>query len=438
MKHRVFISHAEAQKSEASKLCDALEAAGVRCWIAPRDCAPGSDWVAGIPAAVEEAELVVALLSDEALISSWVDRELNWAVSTRRPMLPILLGDAEASPRLSFLFGTIQQTRMSTPPKRADLSRVLAEVRTLLGDEKRASGAVSEAEPADAPPPADPFTNRVTVSRPAYFVLLVDNSSSMNRQIVGDNVRARDAVADVVNDLLARLYQESKRGSKGHLHFFDISVLGYGMRQDDDEVVSQLPDGEDRVAVNELRGRWLRIEERQRKVAQPGGGKRTVTVRKPVWVESRPGRGRTVMAAAFWRAGALVADWIAEHPTSLPPVVLNISDGGWTGEDPREAVRSLQEQATALGPTLVFNCQLETAKRPGAGRRQVLYPSELGDDFSRRTKELLLLSSVLPQSMREEARTRGDVLDDDARGLLLNARVTPLVNFLSISTRTNT
>jgi hypothetical protein len=255
------------------------------------------------------------------------------------------------------------------------------------------------------------------------------------RYVVDDPIRARDAVADVVNDFLTRLLQVSKR-SKGRLPLFDVSVLSYGLTKGDD-VVTLLPGGEDRMAVTDLRGRWLRIEEQQREVARETGGTATVITHRPVWIESRPGHGGTVMAAAFRRARELVAEWIADHPSSVPPIVLNISDGGWTGEDPREAVRSLQELATELGPTLVFNCQLETTKRAGAGK-QLLYPSEIGDEFGRRTKELLLLSSVLPKSMRDEVRAKGEAIADEARGLLLNARVTPLADLLQISTNTVT
>jgi hypothetical protein len=433
MKHRVFISYAGAQKAHAETLCELLEANDVPCWIAPRDIPAGSDWVTGIPAAVEHAELVVALLSSEAQVSDWVDREIMWAVAKRRPLLPVVLGDTEPSERVDFLLGTIQRARVTgEQPEFGDL---VAGVRELLGDETQASHAVSDAEPTEAPAPADPFTHRVTENRPAYFVLLVDHSSSMNRSIVGDRVSARDAVADVVNELLLRLLQESKR-SKGYVHLFDVSVLSYGFRRDE-EVESMLPGGAVRMSVLDLRGKWLRIDEGSREIPDESGGMQTVPTRRPVWVESRPGHGRTVMAAAFRRASELVEDWIAEHPHSVPPIVLNISDGRWTEEDPREAVRALQELATTLGPTLVFNCQLETKERDGAGR-QLLYPSEIPKGFDPRTKELLLLSSVLPRSMREEARSRGEEIAEDARGLPLNARVTPLVNFLQISTRTVT
>jgi hypothetical protein len=44
MSHDVFISHSSADKRAADAACALLEARGIKCWIAPRDIRPGSDW----------------------------------------------------------------------------------------------------------------------------------------------------------------------------------------------------------------------------------------------------------------------------------------------------------------------------------------------------------------------------------------------------------
>jgi TIR domain len=44
MAHDVFISYSTQDKPAADALCAILEKNGVRCWIAPRDIMPGSDW----------------------------------------------------------------------------------------------------------------------------------------------------------------------------------------------------------------------------------------------------------------------------------------------------------------------------------------------------------------------------------------------------------
>src|SRR5689334_15844871 len=103
--HRVFISHASVQHELADLVRARLEGRGVPCWIAPRDLPPGSDWVSGIPAGVQAAELVVVLLSREALTSAWVDREVFWALRHERPLLPVVVGDVEPTDRFEFLFG---------------------------------------------------------------------------------------------------------------------------------------------------------------------------------------------------------------------------------------------------------------------------------------------------------------------------------------------
>ena len=45
MPFEVFISHSLKDKATAEAVCAKLEAAKVRCWIAPRDISPGADWV---------------------------------------------------------------------------------------------------------------------------------------------------------------------------------------------------------------------------------------------------------------------------------------------------------------------------------------------------------------------------------------------------------
>ena len=55
MAHDVFISHSHADKPAADAACAALEAKGIRCWIAPRDINPGQDWAASIVEAIRGA-----------------------------------------------------------------------------------------------------------------------------------------------------------------------------------------------------------------------------------------------------------------------------------------------------------------------------------------------------------------------------------------------
>ena len=44
MAHDIFLSYSSADAPAANAMCAALENKGIKCWIAPRDIAPGSHW----------------------------------------------------------------------------------------------------------------------------------------------------------------------------------------------------------------------------------------------------------------------------------------------------------------------------------------------------------------------------------------------------------
>jgi hypothetical protein len=56
----VFISYSTKDKLAADATCAALEAAGVRCWIAPRDIMPGAEWGAAIVKALDHCRVAAA------------------------------------------------------------------------------------------------------------------------------------------------------------------------------------------------------------------------------------------------------------------------------------------------------------------------------------------------------------------------------------------
>ena len=67
MTHDVFISHSSKDKPVADAVCANLEAAGVRCWIAPRDIAPGEDWPTAITMASAQSRIMVLIFSASSI-----------------------------------------------------------------------------------------------------------------------------------------------------------------------------------------------------------------------------------------------------------------------------------------------------------------------------------------------------------------------------------
>src|SRR5476651_837572 len=85
----VFISYASLDSAIAETACEALEKAGVTCWIAPRDVTPGAFYPDEIVHAIDAARVIVLILSQHAATSHHVLREVERAASKRHPVLSL-------------------------------------------------------------------------------------------------------------------------------------------------------------------------------------------------------------------------------------------------------------------------------------------------------------------------------------------------------------
>ena len=95
MAHDVFISHAQADKPVAELVCATLEQRGIRCWIAPRDIRPGTDWGSAIVAAIRQSRAMVLVFSDAANASRHIPRELERAIDLEIPIVPFRIQNIE-------------------------------------------------------------------------------------------------------------------------------------------------------------------------------------------------------------------------------------------------------------------------------------------------------------------------------------------------------
>ena len=99
MAHDVFISHSHADRSFALAACTRLESAGVRCWIAPRDVPPGSDWPDAITKAVTGSRVMVIIYSSAALESDQIKREITLAANRGLVIVPVRIEESQARAR---------------------------------------------------------------------------------------------------------------------------------------------------------------------------------------------------------------------------------------------------------------------------------------------------------------------------------------------------
>lgn len=151
MAHDVFVSHSAQDKPIADAVVAALESEGVRCWIAPRDIVPGSNYMASLVQALRDSSIVVLVMSSLANSSPHVQRELQHAVEMGTPIIPLKIDSAEPTGAVSYaLIGTHWLDAM-TPDLEDAMALLTRSVHALLQvtpGEERGRG-----EP-EGPPPA--------------------------------------------------------------------------------------------------------------------------------------------------------------------------------------------------------------------------------------------------------------------------------------------
>ena len=91
MNHDVFISYSSQDMEAAQAICHVLEQNEIRCWMAPRNIPPGSDYGDVIDDAIKSCKVVVILYSEKAASSPWVTGELNVAFEELKTIIPFRL-----------------------------------------------------------------------------------------------------------------------------------------------------------------------------------------------------------------------------------------------------------------------------------------------------------------------------------------------------------
>jgi hypothetical protein len=132
MAHDAFISYSSRDKTTADAACAALEAAGIRCWIAPRDITPGAEWGEAIIDAIGQARVLVLVFSTNANESPQIRREVERAVHKGIPIVPLRIEDIAPTRSLEYFIGTVHWLDALTPPLEAHLRKLVEAARALL------------------------------------------------------------------------------------------------------------------------------------------------------------------------------------------------------------------------------------------------------------------------------------------------------------------
>ena len=156
---RVFISYASQDTAVAQRLCATLEAAGLPCWIAPRDVRAGESYAAAIVQAINSCRMLVLVLSKSAIESSHVLREVERASSKKRPVLSIRMDATPLPPDLEYFLSANQWLDASGGPVEQILPALVESVR----DRDSALGASTAAAPLGSAPVPSPAPSKSPV-----------------------------------------------------------------------------------------------------------------------------------------------------------------------------------------------------------------------------------------------------------------------------------
>src|ERR1700733_10890904 len=144
----VFVSYASQDQIVADAVCEALERRGIACWIAPRDVTPGEFYADAIVRALNEARILVLVLTENSVASPHVLREIERTSAKRHPIISLRIGSLVLPPALEYFLSASRWLEARTTGIDSALPKLAAAVQRLLtpstgGDAKQA-GEVGE------------------------------------------------------------------------------------------------------------------------------------------------------------------------------------------------------------------------------------------------------------------------------------------------------
>lgn len=155
MAHDVFITCPLRQSDKRKAVCEQLEAAGLRCWFAPRDLPDGAEWSTAILDAIQSAGVVIFLFNQEANESRQIIREIECATARGKVVIPCRLEKVQPRGTLEYLLGNAHWLDFFPPPLTKHVERLIAILRRLLPSAPAPPPrtAAAPTRPPSTPPP---------------------------------------------------------------------------------------------------------------------------------------------------------------------------------------------------------------------------------------------------------------------------------------------
>src|SRR5450432_1590885 len=160
---RVFISYASPDAAVAGTLVEALERHGIACWIAPRDVKPGAIYADAIVRAISGAKALVLVLSEQAIASSHVSREIERACSKKHPIFALRIDAAPLIPAFEYFLSESQWVEVQSGKLESAYARLIEAIREPVRPESKALPATVPGTSAGKISATQPNSNRTRI-----------------------------------------------------------------------------------------------------------------------------------------------------------------------------------------------------------------------------------------------------------------------------------
>jgi hypothetical protein len=146
-----FVSYASQDAAVANAIVTNLEHHGIKCWIAPRDVTPGSQYADEIVRAINDTKILVLVLSEDAVASPHVGREIERAASKRRRIIGLRTDAAPLTRSFEYFLSESQWIDVAA----LGMPAALAKLTQAVGQRLAPSSWVSPGLGRDVRDPAD-------------------------------------------------------------------------------------------------------------------------------------------------------------------------------------------------------------------------------------------------------------------------------------------
>ena len=273
------------------------------------------------------------------------------------------------------------------------------------------------------------YSAHITRQNKGAVVLLIDQSGSMAEETTfnGSTTTKATAVADIANSLIEEFINRSNR-ERGVADYFDVAVIGYGGEQAKSLLGNRFR------SIVEIDSMYVPTTQQHSFHTLATGEKLDFLFQRRQWVEP-VAKGRTPMKAALQMAHRLAAAWCRKHPSSFPPIVINITDGEATDATAEELLcvaDRLKSLGTDDGSLLLFNIHVNA--KPSQEKAVVKWPADVSTlPDSRNAHTLYTMASPLPPLYNTHiAQIKGEEPSQVYRAVCYNSSCDDLVGAMLI------